>query len=246
MRNNRFALFGGCLLAALAWSSTLAQSAPSLQEQLNAQYKLARMSSKAGDWTVLEPGTTLDVVRAVAAVPPKSMRLCSSKFENGTLKEPGQLCLGMDRREFRYLTVGEKVYPVKLEVDLAKDKVEMEVVECDACNGARAPQSFRAGVTFQYGKGSLANTSAGQIEDAIGQVFAISNGESQPPPQAGGGQPPPDQPAEPQTIRIGMTIDQVVAAMGKPQNIVDLGAKQIYVYPNLKITFVNGKVTDVQ
>jgi hypothetical protein len=34
--------------------------------------------------------------------------------------------------------------------------------------------------------------------------------------------------------------------MGQPQKTVNLGPKQIYVYKDLKITFVNGKVADVQ
>jgi hypothetical protein len=47
-------------------------------------------------------------------------------------------------------------------------------------------------------------------------------------------------------IGLGQTIDQVTAAMGQPKQVVKLGAKIIYVYPPLKITFTNGKVTDVQ
>ena len=54
------------------------------------------------------------------------------------------------------------------------------------------------------------------------------------------------QQAEPQTIEKGQTTDQVQAALGKPDKIVNLGAKQIYVYKDLKVTFVNGKVSDVQ
>jgi len=34
--------------------------------------------------------------------------------------------------------------------------------------------------------------------------------------------------------------------MGKPEKIVNLGAKQIYVYKDLKITFIKGKVSDVE
>jgi len=40
-----------------------------------------------------------------------------------------------------------------------------------------------------------------------------------------------------------MTIDQVVALLGQPQKIADLGSKKIYVYPNQKVTFIDGKVT---
>jgi hypothetical protein len=52
------------------------------------------------------------------------------------------------------------------------------------------------------------------------------------------GPPPP--------IALGQTTDQVVSAIGQPTRIVDLGAKKIYSYPDMKITFMNGKVSDVQ
>ena len=61
------------------------------------------------------------------------------------------------------------------------------------------------------------------------------------------GQQQAQQPAaEPQSIEKGMTPDQVEAAMGKPDKKVNLGSKQIYVYKDLKVTFLNGKVSDVQ
>ena len=50
----------------------------------------------------------------------------------------------------------------------------------------------------------------------------------------------------PAEITLGQTIDQVTAILGPPNNIVDLGPKKIYVYKQLKIIFLNGKVTDVQ
>jgi hypothetical protein len=62
-----------------------------------------------------------------------------------------------------------------------------------------------------------------------------------PPPPPADAPPPP-----PKTIALGQTKDQVVANFGTPQKIVDLGAKQIYYYPDMKVTFVSGKVTDVQ
>ena len=48
------------------------------------------------------------------------------------------------------------------------------------------------------------------------------------------------------TLTLGLSIDQVKAIQGEPQKIVDLGAKQIYVYKDLKITFSDGKVIDIQ
>jgi hypothetical protein len=38
----------------------------------------------------------------------------------------------------------------------------------------------------------------------------------------------------------------VQGSLGKPDKIVNLGAKQIWVYKDLKVTFLNGKVSDVQ
>jgi hypothetical protein len=60
----------------------------------------------------------------------------------------------------------------------------------------------------------------------------------------------PSQPSAPPTappsIQLGQTIDQVVAVLGQPEKSVNLGSKQIYVYKDLKVTFVDGKVSDVQ
>jgi hypothetical protein len=52
--------------------------------------------------------------------------------------------------------------------------------------------------------------------------------------------------APPAEISLGQTTDQVIAALRQPKNIVDLGAKKIYVYQDIKVTFNNGKVTDVE
>jgi hypothetical protein len=48
------------------------------------------------------------------------------------------------------------------------------------------------------------------------------------------------------TLTLGLTIDEVKGIQGEPQKIVDLGAKKIYVYKDLKITFSDGKVSDIQ
>lgn len=55
----------------------------------------------------------------------------------------------------------------------------------------------------------------------------------------------PPAPAAPTTISLGQTADQVMGVLGQPTNIVDLGAKKIYIYPALKITFNDGRVADV-
>jgi hypothetical protein len=48
------------------------------------------------------------------------------------------------------------------------------------------------------------------------------------------------------TIELNQTFEQVEAVLGKPDKIIKLGDKTVYVYKDMKITFLNGKVADVQ
>jgi hypothetical protein len=50
----------------------------------------------------------------------------------------------------------------------------------------------------------------------------------------------------PPTVTAGLTPDQVVAILGQPTTVFDLGQKMIYMYEKAKITFLNGKVSDVE
>ena len=50
----------------------------------------------------------------------------------------------------------------------------------------------------------------------------------------------------PVAIALGQTPAQVIEMKGQPTNKVNFPNKQIYIYPDMKITFVNGKLTDAQ
>jgi hypothetical protein len=160
---------------------------------------------------------------------------------------------------------GEKVYPQRIDVDVAKDSVSMSIVACDTCNNTDPPTYNKAKVVFQFPKGSLAKASAGDVEDTIGQLLAISEDTGQQDQggqqgaqggqdqqggaqQQGGGQQQEQQQqqAEPAEVKLGMTTDQVEGALGKPDKKVTLGPKQIYIYKDMKVTFKDGKVSDVQ
>jgi hypothetical protein len=70
-------------------------------------------------------------------------------------------------------------------------------------------------------------------------------GQAQGPAQVASPAPPAQPQTEPPTIQSGQTPEQVQAVLGDPEKKVDLGSKMIYVYKSLKVTFVNGKVSDV-
>jgi hypothetical protein len=91
-----------------------------------------------------------------------------------------------------------------------------------------------------------------ELLNTIAEVLTVQpseNSDTSTPPQSPppGAAPSGDAPqVPPKTIALGQTTDQVVATFGQPQKMVDLGTKQIYFYSDMKVTFVNGKVTDVQ
>jgi hypothetical protein len=58
--------------------------------------------------------------------------------------------------------------------------------------------------------------------------------------------PPPPSDAPPPTIEIGQTKDQVIAGFGQPARVAKLGAKEIFYYKDMKVTFTNGKVSNVE
>lgn len=48
------------------------------------------------------------------------------------------------------------------------------------------------------------------------------------------------------TVSLGQTTQEVEETLGKPEKIINLGSKVTYVYKDLKVIFIDGKVADVQ
>ena len=249
--------------------------APTLEEQLSAQYKLVKMGSDSSGYSVVEEGTLLEVKKGgIIGVPYKNVSIRTATYQDGTVKASDaagkvtkvtdKLCgvlhkcatpdTAKDETATKLFKAGDKVYPSKIEVQLDKDQVAMTIVACDTCNQTDPPTYNKAKVVFQFQKGALAKTAAADVEDTIGQLLAVSDtsqsaqggDQQQGGQQQGGQQQQQQQQSEPQSISMGMTPDQVQAAMGKPEKMVNLGPKLIYVYKDLKVTFINGRVADVQ
>ena len=58
--------------------------------------------------------------------------------------------------------------------------------------------------------------------------------------------PPPEEEKPAPTVALGQTPDEVVAALGQPLKKAKVGVKEIYFYKDLKVTFQNNKVKDIQ
>jgi hypothetical protein len=167
----------------------------------------------------------------------------------------------------RTYVTGEKMWVTKIEV---KDDSVVFDLFTDAVNDVR----YKAALKFAFPKGFTPTTD--QVDKMVAEVFSVqpaddanADAKQAPAPQGNAQQPPPaaapqqaadappppiapppppaDEPvAPPKTIELGQTKDQVVANFGQPVKTAKVGAKEIYFYKDLKVTFVGGKVTDVQ
>jgi hypothetical protein len=276
------------LLAMMAMISVVVTAQVSLEDQLKAQYTMAKMGQDSGGYSIVEQGTLLKIQKGgILGSPYKNMTTHTATFQDGTvhssdvagIKNNSFLKAGCgllhkcpttpdsvnDETTTKLFKVGDKVYPTKLAVDLTKDTVTMSIVACDTCNNTDPPTYNKVNIVFKFAAGTLAKTGASQVEDTIGQLLAIDDqqgndqgnqggndnngnggGNNQGGGNQGGGQGQQQQQADPVQITIGMTPDQVKAANGNPDKIISLGAKQIFVYKDMKVTFMNGKVSDVQ
>jgi hypothetical protein len=239
------------------------------EQQLRSQYVLAQASHFN---RVSSAGTVVVIKQAgLNAAPPASLSGATAWYIN-TFKDGKRQNRGF--REFswqsqgklRAIQVGERFYVSKL--DIKESAVTFYLVSCEQNDG----MYYYAGVSFQFAKGYETSLAFPDIQQAIDQIFTIEDQNQnahqggQPAPQAaeqpGPAQPattpasfapiaappppPEDAPSVPINIAIGQTPDQVKAALGQPDRIIKAGAKEIYSYKNLKITFVDGKVSDVE
>lgn len=104
------------------------------------------------------------------------------------------------------------------------------------------------------------NTQAAAAEQEVTSNVASDPASSAPPaapPPAGAppaGAPPAGGPPTtstapapaPAPVPTGASIDQVVAQLGQPVRVIDLGLKKTYVYADARVTFTNGAVSEVQ
>jgi hypothetical protein len=279
MRQHSSISVAAAILVTMVLASIAGAQAPTLQEQLIAQYKLVKMGSDTSGYSVIDKGTLLEIKKGgILGVPYGDNNVPACHYENGSVKGPSSVAM-LGRKSImskfgkevstHLFASGDKVYPMKVEVNVAKDTVTLGIVACDTCNKTDPPTYNKAQVVFQFPKGSLANANAGSVEDTIGQLLAVTDESQQDQgqqggqdqgqqgdqggAQAGGGQggggqqAQQDQPqAEPAEIKLGMAMGEVESALGKPDKKVNLGSKQIYYYKDMKITFKDGKVSDVQ
>lgn len=235
-------------------------SKSAIEQQLAVRYRLSVVN---GAGAIVTPGSVLVLQKAgllmytvANPLPPQST------YKNGKISRAAFGGFGKDLLDAmhkpgpsaaidqRTLDAGEKLWVTKIGVQ--KDGVVFRMYDTTGCFGE---------LKVPFAKNSVPPADALLI--MVGEVLAVQPGDA--PPAAGAALPPSEQavqqpaasvqPAEPAqpppppapvTINVGDSTDQVVASMGQPDRIAKIGSKDIYFYRDMKVTFVNGKVSDIE
>jgi hypothetical protein len=253
-------------IAVLAGAAPLAQAqdANSLIQKLKSQFTLTQTTANGSDIVTAGSILVLQKDRLVMyalsnPAPPRSTykrgRISKDFGLGGALvnnmTNPNQAA--PDQRMF---VAGEKFWVIA--IGAVKDGVVFKLYS-DPYGDVR----YWGELKFPFAKGSV--PAADELLNTIAEVLTVQPPDNaaaptaQPPaaPEAPPAPatpaeatpaalpPPPPPPPDPKTISLGQTKDEVVATFGQPRKIVNLGAKVIYYYPDMKVTLLNGKVSDV-
>jgi hypothetical protein len=242
----------------------MAQGDPAaIQQKLSGQFKLTKTTADrsdivtAGDVVVIhKPGL---VMYAVASPMPPSNTYKNGKIGQGWGGFGKDLAIGMSTPgggtaadyPHRTFVPEEKCWVTAVQVQ--KDGVLFNLYS-DPYNDVRYYATLK--VPFHDKKQV---PSADEALQTVADVLTVAPADNQggqqtqasaptPPaaPMAAIAPPPPPPDAAPPTIAMGQTRDQVTAAFGQPLREAKLGPKEIFYYKDMKVTFKEGKVSDVE
>jgi len=161
----------------------------------------------------------------------------------------------------RTFVAGEKFWVTKISVH--DDGVVLELIS-DPISDVR----YYSTLKFPFPKGSLPPVE--QIDSSVAEVIKVQPADdtasdtkksdpasasapvaTAPPPAAMAPIAPPPPPADtpppaPKTIALKQTKEEVIANFGQPTKVIKLATKEIDYFADMKVTFINNKVADVQ
>jgi hypothetical protein len=262
----------GALAIALAGQRVLAEAnnAAMLTEKLTQYYKPVKPGIPSG---ASSPGSAprlltvrLPGVLGLAVADASFLDACPSIFRMGRIHQsPGFFCSELANKSQRKLRVSERVYVTNILVSSTYDRVSLYLAACGDCTPRAEQGAYRSLVVFEFSKGYVSKAGLTQIVHTIDEVFTAGAvaADSAAPTAPAPANPEPAAPSEraaeaPATpaatpppavagiVKKGQTPDVVERILGKPLVIFDLGTKVVYVYPNMKVFYVGGKLADVQ
>jgi hypothetical protein len=251
-----FTLMLVAVLAAVA-PAIHAQDQEAIQKKLSSQFVLTTMTAdksdvaKAGSVLVLHKDGLMFCGTNAVAPPTSTYKNGAVSYGTGAQMSWG-MTLGLANQQVntiaqRKFVNGEKFWVTAYEVHA--DGVIL-LFYSDPFGDTR----YYGKLKFPFQKGKF--PAADDMMKTIAEVITVDTPQEAPASDAQGpagatetAAPAPAESAPqatPKTIAIGQTKDEVVGLFGQPQKIANLGSKEIYYYPDMKVTFVNGKVSNVE
>ncbi len=251
------ALLGGMSVAAAAADQA------AVQKRLESEYALTKTTDDkidivtAGAVLVLQKDKLMMLVATAAAKDSRPSFPCNT-YKDGKLSQYGACKPATvpwhspyHAPRSRYFVTGEKFWVTGIEVkDAGRDSAVVMQFFSDAINDVR----YSGALSIPFKEGLL---SPDDVLKRVQEVVKVAPSDDA---DQGGGQqqasapaappliapppPPPPDAGPPPTVSLGQTPDQVVGILGEPLRKARVGVKEIYFYKDLKVTFVNGKVTD--
>jgi len=225
----------------IALSCLCFANAPSLlnagDKQLEEALKTAYQLTKTGidRLRITQPGTVLVIQKeGIYANPSIDYGNLTTKVVDGNVQGPkGFGAAFFSNQNDRSLKIGTTVYVTRIAV--TNKAVRFDIITCDtsdiSVHGNTKNVRFSATVAFEFPEGVLEAADANTIKKAI-DVLLLPQSEA--------------QAVQTKTVEIGQTPDQVKSILGPPEKVVKLGAKELFVYKDMKVVFQDGKVADVQ
>jgi hypothetical protein len=225
------------LLAAILVVGTVAEGSAAnrrkkeLKEDLSTVYTLTKTS--IDELRVTRPGTVLVIQQdGIAGNPSSEVTNVKTVVENGQIRQArGPFAALTAKKSTRIFSQGERVYMTHVYV--GSDNVMFDISSVDThdinISGSTKQVRYNGTVMFRFPPDQFQSMSAGELKAAI-DPFLQLQGEAD----------------QPKTIEIGQSIADIEGMLGSPERIVKAVNKTIYIYPDLKITFVDGRVSDVE
>lgn len=232
-------MFFGCLvlLTTLHTSTSFAQVS-SEEERFLGYYPVTKIGTHGfGDIDynkITNPGPTFTVENPNIYADMANTRqfITTTEVANGQVTQGQSYASKLSNTsQSRMLKVGEKVYITKLKLTPAVIQMELLTEDQTVLGDGRSTR-YRAEVTFHIDTSNPASK-ADDVKKQIDPILMESSSASAAASQS-------------KTVNLGMTIDQVTQALGNPDKTINLGPKTIFVYKDIKVVFVDSKVTDVQ
>ena len=232
--------FSVLLIATVAAATTplLAFGAPNsraMREALVADYPLTKVGVvmfKTDYNRITQPGVILAVrlPGIYADVANTQDAIVNTNFANGQVSQATGFAaaFGSNTGHSRTLNPNEKVYVT--DVLVKRDAVQLELLTVEVTTLADG-QGTRYRAELNVKLPGLDTMTPDDVKKSIETVVA---------------DPAVASAVQSKTVKVGMSPDEVKQSLGNPDKIVDLGAKQVFIYKDMKVILIDGKVSDVQ